>query len=474
MEESGAFLPQLTDALAKRGKWLEGTQLPRLREAFQKYQTQFESAVTMLIRKGLLREDPYNYEQSITEITVPADDPLPEFENTDETSYRLAAFRRQLKYVAADQEFSLGALKLARLKKLSALLSYINWLELGETSGSPTTRAFARVFMKVLLGPDAMTAQILKDQETQIVRSFNEGRSIIADLVAWHRESWKAEVRRELLPRFLSELAQGAGRREEVLRALRKAFAKEMEDLPWYPALAQEIIAEETEIDGASRKEKLLASLAALPEAPPAEKGPERNGKPILLEAVRILSRPHEELITAVESLSETERLLLSPRRGLRQMLRRLFGLAPREKPDAHIYEIQYTEPAAGTTRTEKVSFPRFSEEARRKATLLAAIAAGTGPAYKRLAGTAETPLAGFLDKQLNELFLIHRRLASFNTLFQARATEAGKQGVRGIKLELLAIRNSIVKANLRRHEYGERAEAAKQKGVARAETSPV
>jgi hypothetical protein len=464
MEESEGFLQQLTDALAKRKQWLEESQIPRLKEVFRSYQIQFESAMGTLIRKGLLRQDPYNYEQSITDITVPADTPLPEFESADETSYRLAAFQRQLNYVIADQDFSLGALKIARLKKLSALLSYINWLEFGENSSSPTTRAFARVFMKVRLGPDAMSAQILKDQETQIIKTFNEGRSIIADLVTWHRESWKADVRKVLLPRFALEPAEGMAKKEEILRTMRKEFAKDMEGRPWYPALAQEILVEEMEIDAASRKAKLLTSLV-VPEPMPAEKEGGRDAKLMLLEAVRILSRPHEELITAVESLSESERVLQPREGGLGVALRRLFGRAPREKPDAHTYEIQYSEPAAGTPRTEKVNFPRFADEARKKATLLAAIAAGSGPGYKRLVKTGETALAAFLDKQLNELLLIHRRLASFNSLFQARAAEAGKQGIRGIKLELLAVRNAIVKANQRRHEYGERAETAKQKG---------
>ena len=66
------------------------------------YQAMFEGAMAMLIRKGLLREDPYNYEQAFTEIVVPKDEPLPDFENSDEVSYRLAAFRRQLKYVSSE------------------------------------------------------------------------------------------------------------------------------------------------------------------------------------------------------------------------------------------------------------------------------------------------------------------------------------------------------------------------------------
>jgi len=474
MEGSGVFLQQLTDALSQRGQWLEGTQLPRLKEGIQNYQTLFEGIMAVLIRKGLLREDPYNYEQPQSDIMVPSDGPLPDFENADETSYRLAAFRRQLKYVLADVGFNLSALPLSRLKKLSALLSFVNWSELTDSSSSPVTRSFARAITKTLLGGDAMSAQIVKEQETKIVEVFQQCRSIIADLVSYHRESWKADLRRAVLP--LVALEPGAhAKMEESLRAMRKVYGKEMAGRPWYPALAQELLGEEIESDAEARKARLLASLA-VPEATPAPRPVvERDGKSILMEAVRILSRPHEELVTAVESLTETERLFQAHEGGFVNTLRRLFGLAERKKTDSHTYEITFTEPAVGTTRAEKLSFPVFAGEARKKATLLATIASGKGPAYRRLEMTREGPLAGFLDKQLNEMLLIHRRLSGFNALFQEKASQGGKQGVRGIKMELLAIRNSLVKANQRRHEFGEKTETADAKkgaGSAGAEVS--
>lgn len=460
MEGSGDFLQQLTDALSQRGQWLEGTQLPRLREAVQSYQTLFESIMAMLIKKGLLREDPYNYEQPQNDIVVPSDSPLPDFENADETSYRLAAFRRQLKYVLSEVSFNLSALPLARLKKLSALLSYVNWTELADSSGSPVTRSFARATTQILLGGDAMAAQIIKEHETKIVTTFQECHSIITDLVAYNRESWKAELRRAALPHV--SLEQGEqGKKDEIVRAMRKVYAKEAPGRPWYPTLAQELIGEETESDAEARKARLLASLA-IPEAKPATKTVvQRDAKSLLMEAVRILSRPHEELVAAVESLTETERLFQVRPGGLGHALRRFLGLGARTRTDSHTYEITFTEPAVGTTKSEKLSFPLFAQEARRKATLLAAIASGKGPAHRRLEMTREAPLAAFLDKQLNEMLLIHRRLSGFNTLFQEKAASGGKQGVRGIKLELLAIRNALVKANKRRHEFGEKSEEA-------------
>jgi len=472
MEGSGEFLQQLTDALSKRSQWLEGTQIPRLKESLQGYQNYFEAIMQVLIRKGLLREDPYNYEQTMTDITVPSDAPLPDFENTDETSYRLAAFRRQLKFVMTDLSLALSDLKLGKLKKLSALLSYVNWSEFSDTASSPVTRSFARSFTQVLLSGDITSAHILKEQEGQILRVFHDCQSIIADLATFHRESWKADVRRTVLPQVSLEPAGGPGKKDDAVRALRKAYGKEMEGRPWYPALAQELIAEETESDAEARRARLLASLA-IPEPVAVEDATPRESKPILMEAVRILSRPHEELIAAVESLSETERLLQAREGGIGHALRRLFGRSQRPKTDSHTYEITFSEPAQGTTKSEKVNFPQFAEGTRKKATLLAAISSGSGPAYKRIQGASESSLAAFVDKQLNEMLLIHRRLAGFNTLFQARAAQAGKQGVRGIKLELLTIRNSIVKANQRRHEYGERAETAKEKQTKTRTESP-
>src|SRR5271157_2607827 len=171
MEGPPHYHEQLDAAIETRRQLLESERIPLLKNALESFEALFEGAIGMLIRKGLLREDPYNYEQAFSDIAIPKDDVLPEFENSDEVSYRLAAYRRQLKYVSTEYALELPTLNLARLKKLSALISFINWLELGESTKSPTTRAFARVFMKVRMGADSMASQILKDSEVQIVKT---------------------------------------------------------------------------------------------------------------------------------------------------------------------------------------------------------------------------------------------------------------------------------------------------------------
>lgn len=452
MEEPARYQEKLDAALETRRQWLEAEQFPRLKDALASFEALFEGAMGMLIRKGLLREDPYHYEQTFSDITIPKDDVLPEFENSDEVSYRLAAYRRQLKYVSTEYPLDLPTIGLARLKKLSSLISYINWLEMGESSKSPTTRAFARAFMKVRMGADTMASQILKDSEVQIVKTTHQIRALLADLTAFCRESWKADVRRFVLPALTLGAAEGRTRREEMLRGIRRAFANRMAGKPWYPSLVEEVADEELAEDGEERKAKVLASLAVTaPEKPEAP-----VGRAILLDAVRFLSRPSGEFSTALAVVEENERLLAESRGTGGGWLKRLLGTAHAAKTDERVYKVQYAEPGVPTPKMETIDFPAFSAEVQKKSSLLAALASGTGPAFRRLAGTSEEQLAGFVDKQLNELLLIHRRLGCMNTMFQARAMQE-KKTARGIKIELLTIKNAIVKANRRRHEYKEK-----------------
>jgi len=454
MEEPAHYQALLDAAVEKRGQWLESQQIPLLKDTLASYTSWFEGVMAMLIRKGLLREDPYNYDQAVTDIIIPKDDELPEFENSDEVSYRLAAFRRQLKFVCTEYPLDLQALGLARLKKLLSLISYINWLEMGESSKSPTTKAFARVFMGVRMGSDTMASRILKDSEIQIIKTTHALRSLLAELLAYSRESWKADVRRIVLS-TLPPGQEGPSRREEWVRAIRRAFAARMPGKPWYPTLVEELVDEDLAEDAEARREKILGSLAvSAPVQPKTVNAP--DGRAILLEAMRLLSRPSEELVTAISVLEENERVVKDSRGSGGGWLRRLFGSASAPKASDRVYKVEYAEPGVPAPRTETIDFTPFAAEVQKKSNLLASLATGKGAAFRRLATTPEGQLAGFVDKQLNELVLIHRRLGSLNTHLQARVTHE-KKTARGIKIELLTIKNAIVKANQRRHDYKEK-----------------
>jgi hypothetical protein len=462
MEGSREFAAQLAEAVARRGGWIEDQEIPRLAEDLRFLHSQFEVIVGMLVRKGLLREDPYNYDQAVTELALPPDEVLPDLENTDELSYRLAAYRRQMEFLATGMRLNLATLDMQRLKTVSALVSWISWVDFGEGSRSPVTRAFARQFMKVRMGADTIAAGVLKDAHAQVEKVQARVRAHLAAVIAFHRESWKLAVRTAVLPRLARAPLAPAAAREDGVRALRRVFAQVSPGRPFYPELAGEILAEDSGEEAEARRAKLLASLVVTEEKPrPAAAAAAVPTRPYLLEAARILARAQGELSAALETLAVNQRLVESRRRGLAAWLRRIFLGAAGRRDSVPVYELEYADNPAAGTQSERIAFDPFLAEARKKTALLASLATPAG--LSRLESAVEPALLEFVDKLLSDMFLLHRRMSGLNSLFQSRAAEGTKADIRGIRLELVAVKNSVVKANQKRHEYAARREEQEQ-----------
>jgi hypothetical protein len=70
------------------------------------------------------------------------------------------------------------------------------------------------------------------------------------------------------------------------------------------------------------------------------------------------------------------------------------------------------------------------------------------------LSEASEHQIDTFLKKNIGELQLLYRRLQGLNEyLLQAAPTER-KEQLKGIRIELSGLKNSVVRANRRRYEY--------------------
>jgi hypothetical protein len=463
MEDSEPFLQSLEGALEKRRQYLDTVRLPQVKEAFRSLQTLFETLFNMLIRKGLLREDPYKYDRQITEISAPSDDPLTESEKRDEVSYRLSAYRSQLDYLTNYYQFSADFLNLSRLKRVSALLGYITWTKITEGAKSPTTRAFAQYLTTIKMGTDSMATGIVKDSLAQIEKTLHQIHAGMAEVVTFHRESFKCSLRGSALPRLGMDPAAAAARHDEAARALKRAFAQACPGQPYYPELAEEVLAEEYGEDGRGRRARLLEALAIKEEKKQAVSPKEAPHKELLLEAVRLLARCGGDLSSALESLSANSLAASQKADGLGARLRRWLARGGAAGRDEQVYDVEYMERESGARKAEKVAFGPFVESVQRKATLYASLANRASAASHKMEGSAEDQILEFVGRQLADLNIMHRRMNGLNTYFLSEATRETRASMKGIKIQLTAIHNAIVKANQKKHDYVARREEQEQ-----------
>ena len=125
-----------------------------------------------------------------------------------------------------------------------------------------------------------------------------------------------------------------------------------------------------------------------------------------------------------------------------------------RKKDTGRIYEIEYFNEATGAGKKEKVNFEIFKKTVTGKTVFFSKILSKTTPLYKRLEMSSEEQLLDLLNKNITDLQKIHRRMESLQTYFLSEVSREQRQELKGIKLELGAVKNSIIKANKKRYEY--------------------
>ena len=445
------FLRRLEEAIALRGKWLETVRIPLLKDAIGTYRSLFESIAEALLKKALLREDPYANDGTVHAIVAPPDSALSESGDETEVGRRIAAYRRQLEFLLNGLPSTLASMDLVALKGITSLLSYVDWEGFGERSHSPTTRTLARLVNTVRLSKDALSSRAMQETQEQIGKLAREIRERVAELEAWHRESWKAEVRARVLPLASAHAPKTGEERTAKALLIKKAFEKALPEGTWHPQLVQEILGEDQPPGSAERLEKLLVSLA-VPRPVVSKPDDARRRRTALLEAVRGVCSAAQEIAQCEEALEENERAVENRRLGIFQRIKQWFQKRMGRLPNP-VYDIEYRPSSTSEMKTESIDFLRFISEMKEMKEVLREITVAGSPGHRRIDGMEEVDLCDFFGWLLRQLRQLHRRMEGLNALFQVQALRDHGGTARSIKLELLAIENGIIRADAVRRE---------------------
>jgi hypothetical protein len=477
MEGSADFLKRLEAALGARRSWLE-SRAPQLKYALNTYQQRYKGLFDLFLRKGLIREDPYDYGQKPGEIAAPSDAPFLESEKQDQISYRLDTLRKHLETVVTTWKLDTAGLDLGRLKRLSALVRYLPWAGLSEQSPSPTAKVVAQFVNSIRMGTDRVHAVVVKDAINQLAQSQRELAILVSEFAAYQREQWKADLRARANPKVALDRQRSEAKREEALRELRRTVAETMPGSPFYPELAGEVLDEELAPQAEELRNRLLENLARTQESAPSpvpKRVPPQPDRNALLDAVRLLARSEAEMRSALATLTVNAERLAGPTRGFAGFLHRLLAALSGRRAKERTVAAEYLD--ADVTRHETVALAPFLESVKSKVELMASLADEPGQAFSRLAAAADDQLLEFVERQLSDLMVMHRRMGGVNAALQAEAPAGRSSGHRGeakgIRIELSAIKNFLVKASQRMHDYTARLEELQQYQASSPGTAP-
>ena len=454
MSESEGFQAQLEAAVEAKRRFLDENTLPRLRESFRIFQSLFENLYNILIRKALIQEDPYKYEQKISEIEMPPKGNILDLEKAEKLSQRLSAFHAQLEFLNTYYQFSMDFMDLQRVRRIIGLVQYINWTHVGETSPDATTAVLAETLGKIRPGSDNVSTGIISNSLAQMQTLSRTILAQLREILGCQRQSYKLMLRQQLTSPIRQTLvklyAVGADKAYERLKSV---FASTMKGKPFYRDLVNELLEEEFSEEAPKLRQQCLASLT-ITNGKSAEVRKKPDYRVILMEAIRLILPAGGHLQDALRKVVTNKEMFEKSRQGLGGKLRSWLQRTFRNREQSWMVEIRYFDARTSTTQTESIDFQKFVEGVRRKSSLFGALNQPDSASFSRLSEASEQQIDTFLKKNIGELQLLYRRLQGLNEFFRQEALAEQKEQLKGIKIELSGLKNCIVRANRRRYEY--------------------
>jgi hypothetical protein len=442
-----------SDALNARGNWLEKTEMPRLKEEFRTFHAAFASLYNIFIKKGLIHEDPYKHEAKIGEIEIPETGGFSDAERMEQISIRLSNYDNQLDFLVNFYQFSADFLTLDKIKRILGLVKYIDWVRFTTDSESYNTKAVVELVAQSKNGLDPLSLSVVNESTANLYRCTGIILTILKELSDFHRETYKAELR--------TTVTAGMSAAEAASGQIKKKFAAAMPGKPFYPDLVEELIKEDYSRDGPALREKALKQLA-VPDAKPKTAKAAVSFKFILLEGIQAICFTASILEEIASRLDENETLLENRQRSFWEKVKRMMQQMVNKEPEAVIYDVEYLDSNKGTLVREKVNFSSFRADMSKKIKNLAVLNARSVAAAKA-ESTDEALLLQQLERSIREVQSLHKTMGALDEFFKAEVDKTDRDKIKGIKPELATIKNAIIKANRKRHEYSAQKEEEEQ-----------
>ena len=452
-ENNDEYVKILAEALREKADALERVELQKLKEELRSYHSGFASLYNLYLRKGLIHEDPYKHEARIAELEVPSSAAFSDADRLDQLTRRLANFDNQLDFLVNFYQFSAEFLTMDRIKRILGLVKYVDWINLTPDSQNPMTRALAEMTNQIKTGSEKLTMNVISDSLSHLNRSFNPILGLLKILADYQREAYKLEMR---------DVTEGMSQADIAnLPQLKKKFIQAKPGLPFYPDLVDEIIKEDFSPEGPELREAVLKKIQVVQEKPKVVKAPV-SFKNILMDGVQSLGGTAQVFAEVLGKLDENQVILQNRKQTFFEKFKKLLQQMFNKEPDPVIYDLEYIDPVKGIPVHERVNFYNFRADLDRKIRTLAPMAV-RGSSVSKLESIQEEQLVGFLERNVRELQTLHKILGALDEYFKAAVDRSEREKIKGIKIELGTIKNAIVRANNKRHEYSAQKEEEEQ-----------
>ncbi|WP_296325745.1 hypothetical protein [Treponema sp. UBA3813] len=453
MENGNNFTETLLQALDEKAQWYDNTELPQILDNYRLLHTCVKVIFDFLVKKALITPDPYKLDKKISDIKAPDSGQFVENERSVIIGQRFSDYESTLDFLCNYYKFSVSQLSIGNIKKLIDLNNSITWNSFSANSNKINTRVLATMIFSARQNSDALTASMLNDNLSKASHALTDINSALKEYTDFQKEWYKGQIRKNVIMSPSFDANKALSDHASEMQQIKKNFAAGMGKIPFYNELIEEIIQEDQGEKKADLQQKLLAKLNIKKEE--SKKAEKRiDTKALIMGALQVLGATPPQLGGIAQKIQDNHDILESEHNTfmdkLKRALRKAFGLE--EKP--LYYTITITDQTTGAKRTERINYQTFITDLATKARRFASVAQTNSPGYKKIASMPEEKIAEFVAAQIMDCNKLMVLLGALDDFFKTTASPMNKSKIKGLKIDITTLKNSVVKANQLRVEY--------------------
>jgi len=462
MEDGNNFLNELEVLLEKKKAELEKKELPALKETIRLFTSAFEGIYNLFLKKGLISEDPYKYEQKISDISSPSTNIILDSEKNHAISQRLSVFDSQLDFLNSFYQFSTDFITMPRIKKIILLIRWIKWEKISEASTEINTKIFSEIVVKITQGTDQMSIKLLNNSLKRMQDTSKKIVFLLKELSMYQKEKYKFDIRSKIINELKISSNDMKSNTENTLLLIKSNFKKLMgNENPFYSEIIKEIFIEETSTESESLKSAILQKLKI--KETKIEKKKDINYRQILMDSLRIISTASIPLEQALNILNFNNSLIKEKTLSFGDKFKLWIMNFYKSETIKKIIEIDIFDEKLSTTKTIQLDLTEYLESAGKIVRLLANAGNKLSSTHHKIESASEDSVIKYINKILEDVTIITNKLDPINIYFKSEIGRDQRKNLKGVKIEVTSIKNILIKANQKKHEYISRIEEQEQ-----------
>lgn len=453
MEEYN-FDAELQAALSKKQEWYNSECLQELLNEYRLMHTCVKNLYECFVKKSLIQPDPYRLDKKISEIVVPESSPFSESEIPKVFGARFSDYETMLDFICTYFRFSTENFSIQTVKKLLDLNKVFDWDDLSMNSSRMNTRALAMTINNAKTNSPNVVQSMINDSVAKCTQSSVVISKMLNELGVFLRELFKGGLRKDLFEHPDFDKAKAAESAEAEQAEIRRLYTKVTGKKTMYTDLIAEIVEEDHGPDKERKQAAVLERLAIKGTSKVEKKkaaGPDT--KEMLMQAIMALGAMSPTLTQLHAKLGENFTFLYQKKNTffnkLMAALRKVFHIAEKER----VCNLPVKDAKTGTERIQKINVNDFLTDLSRKERVYNGIGM-KGIEYQKINASNEDAILAFVNKQISEVQSIFVIINSLDAYFKKEVDTEFKVKVKGMQIELSALRNSIINANKKRGEY--------------------